>query len=323
MNAGLNLGPQRLDWARDGAQWPHRERSRFVEAAGLRWHVQVFEPVRAEAATRRACILLLHGTGASTHSWRAIAPLLAERGTVVAPDLPGHAFSSMPWSSQVSLPGMAHGVGALMQALQLTPTHVVGHSAGAAVALQMALDGHLDRSHLRSIVCLNGAVLPLHGPVWQLFSPAAKLLAAMPGVPDFVAWRARNPKLLRQLLESTGSKLDAEGERLYARIVANPGHVAGALQMMARWDLEALRRELPRLAQPPGWPVHFIVGEADTTVPPSVSQRAAALLPGATVDRLPGLGHLAHEEDAPQVLQRLASSWEGSVAAGPDAGTSS
>ena len=58
-----------LDWATDGADWPNREASRFVEAAGLRWHVQVMGagPV----------LLLLHGTGASTHSWRDVMPKLA------------------------------------------------------------------------------------------------------------------------------------------------------------------------------------------------------------------------------------------------------
>ena len=62
----------RPDWAVEGRDWPHREASRFVEAAGLRWHIQEFG--RAEAPT----LLLLHGTGAATHSWRGLAPLLAQ-----------------------------------------------------------------------------------------------------------------------------------------------------------------------------------------------------------------------------------------------------
>lgn len=302
------LGPARLDWDRDGADWPHRECSRFVEAGGLRWHVQVFGAA-AGAPRHDDCVLLLHGTGASTHSWRALAPRLAERACVIAPDLPGHAFTSMPWSAQASLPGMARAIAALLRTLGHEPTHVIGHSAGAAIALQMALDGWLERLHLRSLVSLNGAVLPLHGFVWQFFSPAAKLLAAMPGVPAFVSWRSRDSRLLRQLLDGTGSRVDAEGERLYGRLVANPGHVAGALQMMAHWDLEALRQALPRLAAPQRWPLHFIVGEADATVPPSVSQRAAELLPGSTIDRLPALGHLAHEEDPAVVMRCLARRW--------------
>ncbi len=68
-----------LDWNADGSDWPNREASRFVEAADLRWHVQVMGegPVA----------LLLHGTGSSSHSWRDVMPRLAKSFTVVAPDL--------------------------------------------------------------------------------------------------------------------------------------------------------------------------------------------------------------------------------------------
>ena len=74
-----------LDWAKDGADWPNRQYSRFVEAAGMRWHVQVMGQGPA--------LLLLHGTGAATHSWRDVMPKLAGHYTVVAIDLPGHAFT--------------------------------------------------------------------------------------------------------------------------------------------------------------------------------------------------------------------------------------
>ena len=64
----------RLHWETDGAAWPHREASRFVVAGGCRWHVQVMGAVDAPA------LWLLHGTGASSHSWRALLPLLAGLG---------------------------------------------------------------------------------------------------------------------------------------------------------------------------------------------------------------------------------------------------
>ena len=82
---------QRLNWERDGRDWPNRASSRFVDAGGLRWHVQVMGegPV----------VLLIHGTGASTHSFRALAPLLAPHFTVVVPDLPGHGFTDAPPSA--------------------------------------------------------------------------------------------------------------------------------------------------------------------------------------------------------------------------------
>jgi magnesium chelatase accessory protein len=60
---------------------------------------------------RRPTVLLLHGTGASTHSWRALAPLLARRCTVVALDLPGHGFTGTPAEAEgFSLPAVASGI---------------------------------------------------------------------------------------------------------------------------------------------------------------------------------------------------------------------
>ena len=55
---------QGLDWERDGANWPLRQHSRFVQTPRLRWHVQYAPHADAQAPT----VLLLHGTGASTHS---------------------------------------------------------------------------------------------------------------------------------------------------------------------------------------------------------------------------------------------------------------
>ncbi|MFN5717015.1 MAG: alpha/beta fold hydrolase, partial [Bradyrhizobium sp.] len=74
-----------LVWSRDGTDWPNRNASVFVEAAGIRWHVQ--------RMGEGPSLLLIHGTGAATHSWRDMLPLLARHFSVVAPDLPGHGFT--------------------------------------------------------------------------------------------------------------------------------------------------------------------------------------------------------------------------------------
>lgn len=283
-----------LAWERDGLDWPLREHSRFVEAAGLRWHVQQLVPDRAPDAPT---VLLLHGTGASTHSWRDVAPRLAERFRVVSLDLPGHAYTSPAHGEQRSLPGMARAVAALLGTLDIEPALAVGHSAGAAIALRMVLDGLISP---KAVVSFNGAFLPLGGWVGQLFSPAAKLLALHPLVPSVFAWHARDARVLERLIGSTGSSLDARGLALYGRLVRSPAHAAGALAMMANWDLRGFARELPALRAT----LHLIVGDNDRTVPPSVAQRVKSLVPTAVLTRLPGLGHLAHEE-APADAARL------------------
>lgn len=283
-----------MDWARDGRDWPHAERSRFVEGGGRSWFVQQW-PAPSAAAPR---LLLLHGTGASTHSWRGLAPLLATRAGVTAIDLPGHGFSDAARGDGATLEGMARDVAALLRAIDFVPSALIGHSAGAAIAVRMALE---RPAGLQAVISLNGALLPLRGVAGQLFSPMARLLAANRLVPQLFAWRAAGPERVRRLLAGTGSTLDHAGVELYGRLVADPAHVAGALAMMARWDLRALARALPGLRAP----LHLLVGERDRTVPPSDAERVRVLLPAATVQRLQGLGHLAHEEDPQQVCTRL------------------
>lgn len=283
-----------LDWRHEGADWPNREASRFVEAGGLRWHVQAFDGPSAEAPVA----LLLHGTGASTHSWRDLAPRLADRFRVLAPDLPGHGFTTRPPASGLTLPGMARALCALLAAAGTSPGIVVGHSAGAAVAARMTLDGLISP---RALVALNGAYLPLGGLAGRLFSPAAKLAAAPPFVPTLLSRIAASPATLDRLLSGTGSSIDAAGRRGYARLVRSPAHVAGALGMMANWDLRPLERDLPRLQ----CPLLLIVGAHDKTVSPSEAQRVRRLVPTARLEMLPGLGHLAHEEQPGPVTERI------------------
>lgn len=295
----------RLQWDRDGADWPHRSFSRFVEAGGLRWHVQ---QVPRTPSLRPRC-LLIHGTGASTHSWRDLVPLLARHFDLLAVDLPGHAFTSLPaggiGSPQLSLPGMANALSHLLALEGFAPDLVVGHSAGAAIGAQMVLDRAIAP---RLLVSLNGALLPLGGLAGRVFSPAARLMALLPGVPSLFAWRAADPQVLQRLLDSTGSRLDARGRELYARLAANPGHVEGALGMMANWDLPAFERALPGLPVP----LCLMVGALDATVPPAEADRVQALLAGrVAVEKVvfEGLGHLAHEERPEVVADAILAAW--------------
>jgi magnesium chelatase accessory protein len=124
----------------------------------------------------------------------------------------------------------------------------------------------------------------------------------LPGVPSLLSWQASDPAVVERLLDGTGSKLDARGVALYARLLRRPGHIAAALGMMANWDLEPLAKEMPRLATP----LVLVVGTADRTIPPSHAERVRALLPAARIIALTGLGHLAHEERPDEVAQLIA-----------------
>ena len=270
-----------LDWQTDGADWPNRQASRFVTAAGLRWHVQVM----GEGPP----LLLLHGTGASTHSWRDVIPKLAAHFTVIAPDLPGHAFSNPAAKESLSLPGMAAAVALLLRELQLSPVRAVGHSAGAAILVRMAVERLFAPA---DIISFNGAYFPVSGAAGLFFSPLAKAMAGASLLQKMFA-RMADRKAVERLLRDTGSVIDEEGIALYQRLFSNEGHVAGTLGMMAAWDLHWVPQDLRNLPLP----LSLVRALKDRTISPADAEKAAKLTSRATVIDLPGLGHLAHEED--------------------------
>jgi magnesium chelatase accessory protein len=278
------------DWSREGRDWPHRDASRFVFAAGLRWHVQVMGSGPA--------VLLVHGTGAASHSWRDVAPRLAGRFTVIAPDLPGHGFTETPPGDGLSLRGMARGLAGLLAKLDVEPPFVVGHSAGAAIALRMALDGRFGGG----VVSFNGALKPFPGAAGRLYPTMAKAMFLNPVAQQLFQWRATRPGAVAGLLRSTGSTIDPSGVRSYEALMGTTGHIAGALGMMARWNLQGLQAELPSFSGP----LTLVTGGNDLAVPPSVSEQVHRMIPASRLIQLPGLGHLAHEEAPERAAEIIA-----------------
>jgi len=275
------------DWEREGRDWPNREASRFVFAAGIQWHVQVMGAGPP--------LLLLHGAGAATHSWRDLAPLLAKDFTVMAPDLPGHGFTGTPGGDGLSLPGMASGLAALLSKLEVEPVLAVGHSAGAAVAVRMGRDGRFTRG----VVSLNGALRPFPGAAGHIFPAMAKLLFLNPVAQQMFAWRAARPGAVARMIESTGSHIDEAGLSYYQALLSTTGHIAGALGMMARWDLQTLQAEMPAFSSP----LTLVATEGDHAVPPDVAEEVQVVVPHSRLIPLPGLGHLAHEEDPARIAE--------------------
>jgi magnesium chelatase accessory protein len=200
----------------------------------------------------------------------------------------------------MTLPGMAKGVAALLDRLGLQAEYVAGHSAGAAVLAEMCLS---NRIAPRAMASLNGAMLPLpfHGIAAPLMGPLAKLFASNPLVPMLFAWQAADGAVVRKLLQGTGSCIDAQGEKFYARLARRSGHAGAALTMMANWDLKSFAQRLPGLQTR----LLLVVGENDRSIPPADANRIKQLLPEAAIIRMPGLGHLAHEERPVEVAEVL------------------
>ncbi|MFK7942778.1 MAG: alpha/beta fold hydrolase BchO [Paracoccaceae bacterium] len=279
------------DWETTGRGWPNRDASQFLRAGLTDWHVQRMGQNEGKAPV----MLLLHGAGAATHSWRDLMPMLARTHDVIAPDLPGHGFSRAPAGTTSTLPGMANEITALLAAMDAHPNIIVGHSAGTAIALEMVLSEPTrpDKTTPHTIIGLNAALAPFRGLAGVLFPPMAKMLALNPLAPWAFSHMAGWSGQARRLIEGTGSRITPEGLGFYARMLATPRHVSGALAMMAHWDLEPMLDRLSKLAVP----LELIVGSGDKAVPPDEAARLAARYSQITLHKNEGLGHLMHEEE--------------------------
>jgi magnesium chelatase accessory protein len=184
---------------------------------------------------------------------------------------------------------MSEGLGACLQRTGLSPVAVVGHSAGAALLLRMALDRVIDPRH---IIAINPALRPYGGARAHLFAPLARMLAATPLLPWLIARHASDPRAIERMIRGTGSALAQDGIAMYQQLFADEGHVRSTLDMMAGWDLGSLIDDLAPLASR----VHIIVGTGDKAVPPSQARALRRRYPEMQETRLADAGHLAHEE---------------------------
>lgn len=275
-------GPVHPDWDRAGADWPNRDASHFEQVGPVRWHYQ--------RMGSGPSLLLLHGTGASTHSWRDMLPLLAQNFDVIAPDLPGHAFTRIQARHQCSLPAMADAVAGFCTHLDVQPRLIAGHSAGVAIALQCVLGHGLSPTR---VIGFNPALAPFRGLAGVVFPPLAKLLALNPIVPWMFSSLPGSRTQARRMIDRTGSKIDAKGHELYARLFTRSDHVDGALAMMALWDLNPLLKALPDIKIS----VDLFVGSGDQMVPPEEALALALTNSMITAHKVPRLGHLMHEEN--------------------------
>ncbi len=274
------MDPRRLP-----ADWPYRDAARHVIAGPHRWWV-----IEAGAATAPV-VLLLHGLGASGHSFRHLIPGLSATYRVIVPDLPGQGCTQMGARGRSGLEPTAQDLRRLCDTLGQAPVAVIGHSAGGAIALQMALD-----TPGLAVVGINAALSQFDGAAGVVFPRLAQGLAAMPFAASLATLWA-SPRLVDRLLDGTGSEMEPEGRAQYRRLVQDADHVRGALEMMAQWQLAPLLARLETVTSP----VLLIAAEDDRAVPPHVSEQAAARIPGAALLRVAG-GHLVHEEPGQALL---------------------
>ncbi len=103
--------------------------SRTAEIDGVKLHYMT--------AGHGPAVILLHGYAETSRMWRPLIPLLAEKFTVIAPDLPGIGESSIP-ENGIDMKTSATRIHALVRSLGVEKARVVGHDIGLMVAYAYA-----------------------------------------------------------------------------------------------------------------------------------------------------------------------------------------
>jgi 2-hydroxymuconate-semialdehyde hydrolase len=232
-------------------------------------------------------VVLLHGFPTNADLWRNLAPLLAPRFRVVAPDLLGYGESGKPEDADLSMAAQERYVRELLERLGVHEFAAVGHGAGGGIAQLLALDGRVRTLILLDSVAFDGGASP--GVVPELIEDAA---AVTPGMAE------------RAVREAFGRGM-GHPERLLAEDLelftapwrADP---AALLRAARARDGTGLAGAAARIGEQ-GIPVLVMWGEEDPWLPPSLAERLQDEIGDAAVALLPGCSHFILE-DAPETV---------------------
>ncbi len=248
-------------------------------------------------------LLLIHGISDDSSSWLPVMDRLAERFTVVAPDLLGHGASDKP-RADYSVAAFSNGMRDLLDVLDIGTATVVGHSLGGGVAAQLAYQ-YPDR--------VDRLVLVSTGGVAREVSPVLRM-ASLPYA-ELGTWPLRLPgsvgavRLLLEVLGGLGMDL--------GRDAAEVGRVLGGLR--DRRARVSFNRTLRAVVDPRGqlvtmldraylataMPTLIVWGGHDGIIPVEHAARAHRALPGSRLVIHPEAGHFPHHEDPDRFVDEL------------------
>ena len=273
------------------SNWPNNQYSINVETSFHEWHIQRL------GKTGGKKILFIHGTGSSSHTWSDTVEFLLDEFEILLLDLPGHGFSKLPAPNQSSLQSIVQGSMELLEKISFCPDLIVGHSAGAAIAVLLS-----EKIESKcKIFCINAAFGEFPGIAGVMFPIFAKIIAVLPYSSDILAGLSRNNERTEKLIANTGSKITNDKLEYYKVLFSEPNHVKGTLKLMAEWDLSKFLKDLKNFNSN----IYFLVGNLDKTVPISISQKWSQILTKSQYNEIVGAGHLVHEEKPFEVSQTI------------------
>jgi pyruvate dehydrogenase E2 component (dihydrolipoamide acetyltransferase) len=271
--------------AEAGAAAPEPE---TIEAGGRRFRYL------ALGAGEGPPIVFIHGFGGDLNNWQFNQEAFAESHATYAVDLPGHGGSSKDLGGgHVHVGALATAVVDFLDAKEIRQAHLVGHSLGGAVALDLALN-HAERVASATVICSAGLGPEINMAYIDGFMQAKRRKQLQPVLEMLVA----DPAMVsREMIEDVLKFKRLDGvETALNRIIDDT--FAGGHQAL---DLRSRLGEL-------SVPVQVIWGRQDQILPVSHAEGLPSTVPVYVFD---DAGHMAHMEKAAEINQQIRDFIEG------------
>ncbi len=272
------------------------------EAATTRWAKVHGHDVAYRQAGEGPLLVMVHGIAGSSSTWVPVMPLLAERFTVIAPDLLGHGESAKP-RGDYSLGAYASGIRDLLGVLGHERATVVGHSLGGGIAMQFAYQ--FPQMAERLVLVASGGLgkevtpllraLTVPGSEYVLPFVLRRELHDVLGVAGRAVGRfgVRADPFLTEVWQAWARLTDVRAQRAFIHTIRAVIDIAG--QRVSARDRLYLAHEVPTMV---------IWGDRDQVIPVAHAHAAHELIPGSRLEVVEGAGHFLPIE-RPELLDRL------------------
>jgi pimeloyl-ACP methyl ester carboxylesterase len=265
---------------------------------------QVGEPelsLYAEERGTGAPVVLIHGLGGSTYSWRFIAPVLARSHRVIALDLKGFGRSSKAFDTQYAAADQARLVATFLARRNLSGVTLVGHSFGGQVALLTALEmNRRGTQRVAQLVLIDAPALPQKlSPLVAFMQQPVLPYALLTAIPSPIVTRLALAPTSLVRLDRAYTDDDAEAYAApFLDAAARHAYIQTARQI-APGNLATIIAAYRAVRQR----TLLVWCSRDDVVPVSTGRRLAQMLPNAHLREISGCNH-APPDEAPDALAR-------------------